>query len=160
MVAFKPQKRPLLIQQVFSELRLLYPDNARLRIQFCDPRHLQLETDEDYLKTILRNLTSNAIKAVHGRTDGMIEWRAWKEDNHICLAVTDNGPGISSSQRQALFNDDGDIGTRHGLGLPLIRDLTTAVHCEIRVDSPVGGGTTFTLVFPGSHAPFEPVALS
>jgi signal transduction histidine kinase len=148
MVAFRPQLKRLSVRQVFAELQLLYPGNGRSRILFCDPKQLQLETDEDYLKTILRNLTSNAIKAVHGRTDGLIEWRAWEDDHHVCLAVTDNGPGISAIQRLALFNDDADIGTRHGLGLPLIRDLTSAVHCEIRVDTPAGGGTTFTLLFP------------
>jgi signal transduction histidine kinase len=156
MVAFRPQLKRLSVSQVFTELQLLYPGNGRFRILFRDPQGLQLETDEDYLKTILRNLTSNAIKAVHGRTDGMIEWLAWEEDHHVCLAVTDNGPGISASQRKALFNDEADIGTRHGLGLPLIRDLTAAVHCEIRVDTPAGGGTMFTLLFPA----FSAVSLS
>jgi signal transduction histidine kinase len=152
MVAFRPQLKRLSVSQVFTELQLLYPGNGRFRILFRDPQALQLETDEDYLKTILRNLTSNAIKAVHGRTDGLIEWRAWKEDHYVCLAVTDNGPGISASQRQALFNNEADMGTRHGLGLPLIRDLTAAVHCEIRVDTPAGGGTMFTLLFPAFAA--------
>jgi signal transduction histidine kinase/tetratricopeptide (TPR) repeat protein len=156
MVAFRPQLKRLSVGQVFTELQLLYPGSGRLRILFRDPHALQLETDEDYLKTILRNLTSNAIKAVHGRTDGLIEWRAWEEDHHVCLAVTDNGPGISASQRQALFNNEADIGTRHGLGLPLIRDLTAAVQCEIRVDTPAGGGTRFTLLFPA----FSAVSLS
>ncbi len=164
MVAFRPQIKRLWVNQVFTELQLLYPTNGRLRILFRDPQKLQLETDEDYLKTILRNLTSNAIKAVHDRPEGMIEWRAWKEDHHVCLAVTDNGPGISARQRLALFNDDADIGTRHGLGLPLIRDLTAAVHCEIRVDTPAGGGTMFTLLFPAVHPESvvhpEPVSLS
>jgi signal transduction histidine kinase len=148
MVAFRPQIKKLSVSQIFAELRLLYPGNGQYKMVFRDPQQLQLETDEDYLKTILRNLTSNAIKAVHGRNDGLIEWRAWKEDHYVCLAVTDNGPGISPGQRLSLFNDDGDIGTRNGLGLPLIRDLTAAVHCEIRVDTPAGGGTTFTLLFP------------
>ena len=152
MVAFRPQLKRLTVSQIFTELQLLYPGNGRLRILFRDPQALQLETDEDYLKTILRNLTSNAIKAVHGRPDGLIEWQAWREDHHVCLAVTDNGPGISASQRQALFNEEADIGTRHGLGLPLIRDLTAAVHCEIRVDAPAGGGTMFTLLFPAFPA--------
>jgi signal transduction histidine kinase len=158
MVAFRPQIKRLRVDQVFTELQLLYPTNGRVRILFRDPQQLQLETDEDYLKTILRNLTSNALKAVHDRADGLIEWRAWKEDHHVCLAVTDNGPGISARQRLALFNDDADIGTRHGLGLPLIRDLTAAVHCEIRVDAPAGGGTIFTLLFPVVHQ--ELVSLS
>jgi len=152
MVAFRPKLKKLSVRQVFAELQLLYPGNGRSMVQFYDPHQLQLETDEDYLKTILRNLTSNAIKVVHGRTDGLIEWRAWKEDHHVCLAVSDNGPGISASQRHALFNDEADIGTRHGLGLPLIRDLTAAVHCEIRVDTPAAGGTTFTLLFPAFPA--------
>lgn len=158
MTAFRPRKKKLRIGEVFAELGLLYPPNARLRILFCDPQQLMLETDEDYLKTILRNLTSNAIKATHYRADGLIEWKAWQEDHHVCLSVSDNGPGMSANQRQALFNDDGDIGTRHGLGLPLIRDLTAAVDCEIRVDSPAGGGTTFTLLFPVVQQ--EPVSLS
>ncbi|HLX66809.1 MAG TPA: tetratricopeptide repeat-containing sensor histidine kinase, partial [Puia sp.] len=164
MVAFRPQIKRLWVNRVFTELQLLYPSNGEPRILFRDPQKLQLETDEDYLKTILRNLTSNAIKAVHDRPEGVIEWRAWKEDHHICLAVTDNGPGISAGQRLALFKDDADIGTRHGLGLPLIRDLTAAVHCEIRVDTPAGGGTMFTLLFPAVHPePIvhpEPVSLS
>jgi signal transduction histidine kinase len=164
MAAFRPQIKRLWVNQVFTELQLLYPTHGRLRILFRDPQKLQLETDEDYLKTILRNLTSNAIKAVHDRPEGVIEWRAWKEDHHVCLAVTDNGPGISSGQRLALFNDDADIGTRHGLGLPLIRDLTAAVHCEIRVDTPAGGGTMFTLLFRAVHPESvvhpEPVFLS
>jgi signal transduction histidine kinase/tetratricopeptide (TPR) repeat protein len=158
MLAFRPQIKRLLVNEVFTELRLLYPGNGRLRILFIDPQQLQLLTDEDYLKTILRNLTSNAIKAVRDRPEGLIEWRAWKEDHHVCLAVTDNGPGISAGQRLALFNDDADIGTRNGLGLPLIRDLTAAVHCEIRVDTPAAGGTMFTLLFPDLKA--EPISLS
>jgi signal transduction histidine kinase/Tfp pilus assembly protein PilF len=144
MVAFKPRLKTLHIGDVFSELRLLYPGN----ISFCAPERLQLRTDEDYLKTILRNLTSNAMKAVDDRAGGQIEWRAWEEDEHICLSVTDNGPGMSEIQRRALFSDEADIGTSHGLGLPLIRDLAGAVHCGIRADTPAGGGTTITLLFP------------
>jgi len=144
MVAFKPRIKTLHVRDIFSELQLLYPAN----IIFCAPQQIQLRTDEDYLKTILRNLTSNAIKAVQGRAGGQVEWRAWKEDEQVCLAVTDNGPGISESQRLALFSDEAEIGTRHGLGLPLIRDLATAVHCGIRAEAPAGGGTTITLLFP------------
>jgi signal transduction histidine kinase len=148
MAAFRPHIKNLPVQEVFSELQLLYPGNGRTRIVFRDPQTVQLRTDEDYLKTILRNLTSNAIKAVDGQPNASIEWQAWQEDHHVCLSVTDNGPGISEGQRRGLFADDADIGTRHGLGLPLIRDLATAVNAGIRVDTPAGGGTTFTLLFP------------
>jgi len=148
MVTFKPKLKSLSIHQVFTETQLLYPDTSRMRIVFRDPQQLKINTDEDYLKTILRNLTSNAIKAVSGQPNALIEWKAWREDNYTCLSITDNGPGISETQRQALFNDEADIGIKHGLGLPLIRDFTTAVNCSIKVDTPTGGGTTFVLYFP------------
>jgi signal transduction histidine kinase/tetratricopeptide (TPR) repeat protein len=148
MTAFRPHIKSLSVQEVFSSLRLLYPGNGRIRIIFRDPQTVQLRTDEDYLKTILRNLTSNAIKAVDGQPEALIEWKAWQEDHQVCLSITDNGPGIPEERRRNLFADDGDIGTRHGLGLPLVRDLATAVQAGIRVDTPTGGGTTFTLVFP------------
>jgi signal transduction histidine kinase/tetratricopeptide (TPR) repeat protein len=149
MTVFRPHIKNLPVQEVFSELQLLYPGNGRIRIVYRDPQTIRVRTDEDYLKTILRNLTSNAIKAVDSQPNALIEWQAWREEHQVYLSVTDNGPGISEGQRRSLFNDDADIGTRHGLGLPLIRDLANAVNARIRVETPTAGGTTFTLQFPG-----------
>jgi C4-dicarboxylate-specific signal transduction histidine kinase len=42
-----------------------------------------LHTDEDYLKTILRNLTANAIAAVSEMPEPKINWKAWCE-NGLC----------------------------------------------------------------------------
>jgi signal transduction histidine kinase/tetratricopeptide (TPR) repeat protein len=148
MVTFKPQLKNLSVCHIFAETQLLYPGNSMVRIIFRAPQQLEINTDEDYLKTILRNLTSNALKAVTGQPNALIEWSAWRDEKYTCLSITDNGPGITEGQRQALFNEEADIGIKHGLGLPLIRDFTTAVKCGIKVDTPVGGGTTFILSFP------------
>lgn len=148
MVAFKPHIKALSIHSVFTEMQLLYAGNGHVRILFSNPQNLQINTDEDYLKTILRNLTSNAIKAVDGRPDALIEWKAWRENQQLArLSITDNGPGISTTQRAALFNNEADIGIKHGLGLPLVRDFAEAVNCTIEVSAAAGGGTTFLLLF-------------
>jgi signal transduction histidine kinase len=148
MVTFKPHIKTLSIQSVFTEMQLLYTGNGHVRILFSNPQNLQINTDEDYLKTILRNLTSNAIKAVDGRPDALVEWKAWRDNQQLaCLSITDNGPGISTTQRAALFNNEADIGIKNGLGLPLVRDFATAVKCTIEVSAAVGGGTTFLLQF-------------
>jgi signal transduction histidine kinase len=130
------------------EMQLLYAGNGRVRVLFNNPQNLQINTDEDYLKTILRNLTSNAFKAVDGRPDALIEWKAWRDDQQLaCLSITDNGPGISTMQRAALFNNEADIGIKNGLGLPLVRDFAGAINCTIEVSAAAGGGTTFLLSF-------------
>jgi signal transduction histidine kinase len=148
MVAFKPHIKTLSIHSVFMEMQLLYAGNGRIRISFNNPQDLHIDTDEDYLKTILRNLTSNALKAVDGRPDALIEWKAWRDNQQgACLSITDNGPGISTMQRAALFNNEADIGIKHGLGLPLVRDFAAAVNCTIEVSAAAGGGTTFLLLF-------------
>ena len=148
MVTFKPHVKTLSIHSVFMEMQLLYSGNGRVRIVFNNPQDLQINTDEDYLKTILRNLTSNALKAVDGRPDVLIEWKAWRDNPQLtCLSITDNGPGISTTQRAALFNNEADIGIKHGLGLPLVRDFASAVNCTIQVNAAAGGGTSFTLLF-------------
>jgi signal transduction histidine kinase len=148
MVTFKPRIKTLSIHSVFMEMQLLYAGNGRVRIVFSNPQDLHIDTDEDYLKTILRNLTSNAFKAVDGRQDALIEWKAWRDNQQLaCLSITDNGPGISTTQRAALFNNEADIGIKNGLGLPLVRDFATAVNCNIQVSTAQTGGTVFTLLF-------------
>jgi signal transduction histidine kinase len=87
MVTFKPHIKTLSIHSVFMEMQLLYAGNGRVRILFNNPQNLQINTDEDYLKTILRNLTSNAIKAVDGRPDALIEWKAWRDNQQAGLSL-------------------------------------------------------------------------
>jgi signal transduction histidine kinase len=60
---------------------------------------------------------------------------------------TDNGPGIPTMQRAALFNNEADIGIKNGLGLPLVRDFATAVNCAIQVSTAQTGGAIFTRLF-------------
>jgi len=46
---------------------------------------LYTETDENYLKTIVLNLTANAVKAFQNIPDAKIEWKAWKENDKLFL---------------------------------------------------------------------------
>ena len=145
MKNFNPQKKTLAVSGLFAEMRLLYPDEGRLQIRFLDPEGLELFTDGDYLKTILRNLTSNAIRAVRERPDGLVVWRAIHENGLTCLSVTDNGPGLSEAGRRALVDEDVVMGATSGLGLRLVRDFAAAIGMGVEVQSEPGVGTVFTL---------------
>ena len=98
MKNFSPQKKTLAVGDLFAGMRLLYPDEGQLQIRFLDPEGLELFTDGDYLKTILRNLTTNAIRAVRERPDGLVVWRALQEAGRTYLSVTDNGPGLPDAE--------------------------------------------------------------
>jgi signal transduction histidine kinase len=145
MANFSPQKKTLAVDDLFAEMRLLYPDEERLQIRFVNPDRLELFTDGDYLKTILRNLTTNAIKAVKEQPVGIIVWRAWEESGRTYLSVADNGPGLPEAGQRVLVDEDAVVGGTSGLGLHLVRDLAAAIGMAIKVQSQPGAGTVFTL---------------
>jgi signal transduction histidine kinase len=145
MKNFSPQKRSLTVGDLFAEIRLLYPDEGRLQIRFLDPEGLELFTDGDYLKTILRNLTTNAIRAVRERPDGLVVWRAMQEAGRTYLSVTDNGPGLPEAGQRVLADEDVVVGGTSGLGLHLVRDFAAAIGMGIEVQSQPEAGTVFIL---------------
>jgi C4-dicarboxylate-specific signal transduction histidine kinase len=114
---------------------------------FENPENISLETDENYLKTIMRNLTGNAIKALDKTSNAQIIWKAWQKNNKTFLSITDNGPGGTQEKFKALYDESEVIGIKSGLGLHLIRDLANAINCKIEVCSKPDFGTTFTIKF-------------
>lgn len=150
MENFSPQPDTVAIADIFNDTQKHFESTKRVAIAFENPELIQLYTDENYLKTIIRNLTGNAIKALEQTKQPTIIWKAWREKNQIFLAIIDNGPGGDDAQFKALYDDREVVGIRTGLGLHLIRDLSKAINCEIKVRSVSGSGTTFTLVFVDS----------
>jgi signal transduction histidine kinase len=146
MQRFEPQQKQIAVEQLFSSLQKQIPDNSKVKISFHNPQNLSLFTDEDYLKTIMYNLTANALKALSDTENPTVEWTAEKTDNHILLKIRDNGPGLQKEQLNALYDESAVVGTRYGLGLHLIRDLAKAINCKIEFEPAENGGAMFTLM--------------
>ena len=98
---------------------------------------------------ILYNLTVNALKALKNTPDPKLEWKAETRDGIVLISISDNGPGITHKQAEALYNKEASIGTKSGLGLHIIRDLADAIQCSIIVDSGPNTGTMITLRLQG-----------
>ena len=126
---------------MFEDTQKHFSSTEHIQIQFENPSNLNLFTDENYLKTIIRNLTGNAVKALEGIENPIIKWKAWEENRQTKLSITDNGKGATHEQFKALYDDKEVVGIKSGLGLHLIRDLAKAIDCEISVDSKVAEGT-------------------
>ncbi|CAM4353131.1 ATP-binding protein [Flavobacterium terrigena] len=145
MENFKPQPKKIAISSLFEDTKSHFSSEEKVQITFENPQNIQINTDENYLKTIIRNLTGNAIKALDGIDNPSIIWKTWQENNFTYLSISDNGKGASNEQFKALYDEKEVTGIKTGLGLHLIRDLAKAIDCEILVDSKIDNGTTFTL---------------
>jgi signal transduction histidine kinase len=145
MQNFKPQLKKIAVNSLFQDIQRHFEIQEKIKITFQNPENLALNTDEDYLKTILRNLTGNAIKALTKTQNPTIEWKAWQENGKQYLSISDNGTGANQAQFKALYDDNEVVGIKTGLGLHLVRDLAKAINCEISVESKLGVGTVFIL---------------
>ncbi len=147
MENFKPQPKNVKVNQLFEDTKKVFSGYYEIQFEYQNLDNIEILTDENYLKTIVRNLTSNAINAFATTANAKITWKSWQENNQYFLSISDNGNGASEQQLKALYDDKEVVGIQSGLGLHLIRDLAKAIDCEIEVRSTMNVGTTFVLSF-------------
>ena len=144
MKTFQPQVTSVVVEDLFADLKNYFSGVTDVRMTFDSAVSL-LNTDEHYLKTIMRNLTNNAIKALTGTPDAAISWKAWEEGGKHYLSITDNGPGVNDQKLKALYDESVVVGGKTGLGLHVVRELARAIGCLVSVNSLPGGGMQFIL---------------
>jgi signal transduction histidine kinase len=147
MQYFKPQPKNALVRHLFEYLNNHFVSEKNVTFEFEAPLDMSIYTDENYLKTILRNLIGNAVKALNSRLDPIVKCKAWKENQNIIISISDNGSGASLDNFKILFSEHEMTNIDGGFGLHLIRDLAKAIHCKIRVESIIDEGTTIYLEF-------------
>ncbi|WP_299681938.1 HAMP domain-containing sensor histidine kinase [uncultured Dokdonia sp.] len=111
--------------------------------------------DVDMIRTVVRNLTSNAIKYTDIR--GEIVINSYLDDDKIHISIKDNGIGMKPELASSLFQlgemvsregTSGETGT--GLGLILCKEFIEKHHGDIQISSMPDEGTTFTIILPVS----------
>jgi signal transduction histidine kinase len=145
MENFKPIIQTVEVKSLFEYLDSFFVTREQVQIIFNDPGSITLNTDENYLQTIMHNLTSNAIKALKQTSNATIIWSARQEGGKVLLSITDNGPGISAEQVKVLNDDTASLSIKTGLGFHLIRDLAKAIRCSVYLQPKEGQGTSFIL---------------
>lgn len=111
-----------------------------------------LHVDEEKLRQVVINLLSNAAKfTVRGR----IELRAQARGDDLSIAVADTGIGIPADKLESIFEEfeqvDASSTRAHGgtgLGLAIARRLARLMGGDLRAESILGAGSTFTLTMP------------
>ena len=145
MEHFRPETGPVPVKELFAQLQKLFAGELEVKIRYVFDDSLVLNTDENYLQTILQNLTANSIKALRQTPQAEICWQAWKQDDKTYLSITDNGPGIRKEELRALYDEKASRGSKNGLGLHIIRDLAKAIGCSINFRPATGSGAEFII---------------
>lgn len=109
--------------------------------------------DMNMVKTVLRNLLSNALKFTPD--GGTITVEANKNEEHVVISVQDSGVGIPKENIPKLFNEKQHVstyGTRKeagsGLGLLLCKNFVELNKGEIWVESEENKGSKFSFKLP------------
>ncbi len=112
-----------------------------------------VHADRDALVTVLLNLLDNAYK--YTPDDKRISLRAWRDGGEVCLAVRDNGVGLSRRAARRAFDRFYQVDQRLsraaggcGLGLSIVKFIVDAHGGSIDVTSRAGEGSTFTVRLP------------
>ena len=127
-------------------------DMKGIKLQYLsEHEHLVVRGDNDMLKTIIRNFLSNAVKFTdEGKS---IEVYCCNEGDFARVSVRDHGVGISPERVETIFhNGETTYGTGgeegSGLGLQLCQDFARKIGGDVRVESTLGEGSTFSFTVP------------
>ena len=104
----------------------------------------------DQIKQVFLNLLTNAADACHQRS-GVITVSTWQEKEKVAVAIKDNCDGIKPEDMerifQPFFTTKAEVkGT--GLGLSVSYGIIKKHQGDIRVESKLGEGATFTVLLP------------
>ncbi|MGE0077945.1 MAG: ATP-binding protein [Bacteroidales bacterium] len=130
------------------ELKLVIPGGADI---------VELFTDEGRLVQVFENLIDNALKFTER---GTIEFGYTLEKDNINFYVHDTGIGIDPKMQEMIFEKYRQLDTFQtqgstGLGLKITKEIVMLLSGTITVDSELGIGTTFNVVFPLNQLSFK-----
>ncbi|QQR97135.1 MAG: HAMP domain-containing histidine kinase [Sphingobacteriales bacterium] len=147
MQNFNPKKKQVSVDDLYAYIQKFYSESNinHIKIHYQNVENITINTDENYLQTIMYNLTANAVKALKNIENAEIIWNAKIEHNQIVLSITDNGSGIKSEQVENLYTEKTTANTKTGFGLHIIRDLANAIQCKIVHENNIPNGTIFKL---------------
>ncbi len=122
--------------------------------QFEPAEHMPVTVmDKEAVSESLINLIDNAVKYSSDRKKIIV--RTGVMDKSVFVEIEDNGIGIAVDDQKKIFDKFYRVPTEDvhnakgtGLGLTLVKHIVDAHKGEIRLNSRLGKGTTFRLIFP------------
>ena len=154
---------PILLESSHFDLALLVKDTAesletqalekQIKLNYDQiPSPILVTADMSKIKRVILNLISNALK--YTQEGGDVTVKTEVNGRYATFQVADNGYGIPEENLPTIFNHYSRVQEhRHlaigtGLGLAIVKSLIEAHGGEIKVESEVDVGSTFTFKLP------------
>jgi two-component system, OmpR family, phosphate regulon sensor histidine kinase PhoR len=144
-----------IVQEVARGSRLL-AESAGIQIILHEAEHAPgalVLGDRDELVQLAHNLVQNAIK--YGKLGGRVEVGVRTEGPRLALVVADDGIGIAPEHLPRLTERFYRVSAKAsrerggtGLGLAIVKHIVNRHQGELRIDSNLGEGSTFTVLLP------------
>ncbi len=149
METFSAALEKVNINELFEEMISLNSAIAsykKITLVKNSPDDLNLQTDPNFIKIVLRNILSNSLKVTP--EGGNIELVGFEKESSVVIILKDSGHGISPDHLNSLFNWNSINSQSTGLGLKLAKEFTEKLNGSITVHSHISKGTEFILTFP------------
>ena len=146
--------------------RLMKEKELTMKVEVAKTVPDSIKTDSQKFEQIIKNLIFNASKftekggsidiSIHRPSKNIdLSKSGLVPEKTIAFAVKDTGIGISAEKHHEIFEAfqqaDGSTSRKYGgtgLGLSISRELSILLGGEIKLESTVGEGSTFTLYLP------------
>lgn len=139
------------IKSIVDEL-LYMKGVEKLKIHIDMDSDLTMLSDEKRLNVILKNLVFNAIKYHNYDQENPEIWiEAEKLKNQVKIRVRDNGEGIRKDLLDKIFEmfyRASEKSNGSGLGLYIVKEMTSKLNGSVEVESTYGKGSEFTVTLP------------
>jgi len=114
-----------------------------------------IEADEVHFSNLINNLIDNGVKYSKDNTPVFIKIITQSNGKNLYVKVEDNGIGMNKETLKRVFERfyRAHTGNIHnvkgfGLGLSYVKTIVEAHHGQIRADSTLGKGSSFTIEMP------------
>ncbi len=149
--AARAKAEPIALGPLLDRLNEEFAPTAQargLRLQVM-PSRAVVQSDPVYLKRIVQNLVSNALRYTQ---NGRVLVGARRQNGHLRLEVWDTGPGIPADKQTEIFQEftrlDPTAEAGMGLGLAIVEQACALLGHPLALDSKVGRGTVFRVTVP------------
>ncbi len=142
-----------IVQKAIHKIALQVESRQGIVLTDLRATAIGLKADEVHLTNVILNLLDNAIK--YSPESPQIHIATSNTHEGILLTISDKGQGMTKEAQGKIFDKFYRVPTGNvhnvkgfGLGLSYVRTIVQAHHGRVYVQSEVGKGSTFGVVFP------------
>jgi two-component system, OmpR family, heavy metal sensor histidine kinase CusS len=160
-----PRNGPVRLGKLLQECWNPLEERARaknLDVKWQMAQNDGLVSDREKLRLVLQNVLDNAVS--YANVGGWIAIESTQHDHSLLLSIANSGSTLSLDETKRAFDRfwrrdtaRSSTGLHCGLGLSLVKKLSTLLGGSATADFAEGGMFRLTLSFPAAHGATEPI---